>query len=264
MVFSSAVFLFAFLPIVFILHTAIRNTTVRNILLIVASLLFYAWGEPAYILLLLLSILVNFVLGRFVWGRKPVLAAGVVINLAFLIVFKYAGFIVQSLNAIPFINIREPGISMPIGISFYTFQAMSYVIDTYRDDEKRPGSFFDVMLYICLFPQLVAGPIVKYNSVREQLRDRQVGAEEISAGIRRFIIGLSKKMLIANVMAAAVDKMFALDMAQLDTASAWERCATFSRYILTFQATVIWLSEWVRCSDLHFRRTLTIRTPRPL
>ena len=127
----------------------------------------------------------------------------------------------QSLNAIPFINIREPGISMPIGISFYTFQAMSYVIDTYRDDEKRPGSFFDVMLYICLFPQLVAGPIVKYNSVREQLRDRQVGAEEISAGIRRFIIGLSKKMLIANVMAAAVDKMFALDMAQLDTASAW-------------------------------------------
>lgn len=217
--FSS--FLFAFLPIVFILHTAIRNTTVRNILLIVASLLFYAWGEPAYILLLLLSILVNFVLGRFVWGRKPVLAAGVVINLAFLIVFKYAGFIVQSLNAIPFINIREPGISMPIGISFYTFQAMSYVIDTYRDDEKRPGSFFDVMLYICLFPQLVAGPIVKYNSVREQLRDRQVGAEEISAGIRRFIIGLSKKMLIANVMAAAVDKMFALDMAQLDTASAW-------------------------------------------
>ena len=163
MVFSSAVFLFAFLPIVFILHTAIRNTTVRNILLIVASLLFYAWGEPAYILLLLLSILVNFVLGRFVWGRKPVLAAGVLINLAFLIVFKYAGFIVQSLNAIPFINIREPGISMPIGISFYTFQAMSYVIDTYRDDEKRPGSFFDVMLYICLFPQLVGGPLVKYN-----------------------------------------------------------------------------------------------------
>ncbi len=156
------------------------------------------------------------------YGQKAVCPpAGVVINLAFLIVFKYAGFIVQSLNAIPFINIREPGISMPIGISFYTFQAMSYVIDTYRDDEKRPGSFFDVMLYICLFPQLVAGPIVKYNSVREQLRDRQVGAEEISAGIRRFIIGLSKKMLIANVMAAAVDKMFALDMAQLDTASAW-------------------------------------------
>ena len=221
MVFSSAVFLFAFLPIVFIMHTAIRNTMARNILLIVASLLFYAWGEPVYILLLLLSILVNFVLGRFVWERKAVLAAGVVINLAFLIVFKYTGFIVQSLNAIPFINIKEPGISMPIGISFYTFQAMSYVIDTYRDEKKRPGSFFDVMLYICLFPQLVAGPIVKYNSVREQLRDRQVGAEEISAGICRFIIGLSKKMLIANVMAAAVDKMFALDMAQLDTASAW-------------------------------------------
>lgn len=221
MVFSSAVFLFAFLPIVFILHTAIRNTTARNVLLIAASLVFYAWGEPVYVLLLLASILVNFVLGRFVWGRKPVLVAAVVINLAFLIVFKYAGFIVDTINALPFVNLSVPAVSMPIGISFYTFQAMSYVIDTYRDEKKRPGSFLDVMLYVCLFPQLVAGPIVKYNSVREQLKHRQVSAQGISSGIQRFIVGLSKKMLIANVMAVAVDKMFALDVAQLDMASAW-------------------------------------------
>ena len=221
MVFSSAVFLFAFLPVVFILHTVIRNTTARNVLLIAASLIFYAWGEPVYVVLLLASILINYLLGRFVWGRKPVLVAAVIVNLAFLIVFKYAGFIVQSINAIPFISFKEPKISMPIGISFYTFQAMSYVIDTYRDERKRPGSFLDVMLYVCLFPQLVAGPIVKYNSVREQLQDRQVSAEGVASGIQRFIVGLSKKMLIANVMAVAVDRMFALDMAQLDMASAW-------------------------------------------
>lgn len=221
MVFSSAVFLFAFLPVVFILHTVIRNTTARNVLLIVASLIFYAWGEPVYVVLLLASILINYLLGRFVWGRKPVLVAAVIVNLAFLIVFKYAGFIVQSINAIPFISLKEPKISMPIGISFYTFQAMSYVIDTYRDERKRPGSFLDVMLYVCLFPQLVAGPIVKYNSVREQLQDRQISVEGTASGIQRFIVGLSKKMLIANVMAVAVDRMFALDMAQLDMASAW-------------------------------------------
>lgn len=221
MVFSSAVFLFAFLPVVFILHTVIRNTTARNVLLIAASLIFYAWGEPVYVVLLLASILINYLLGRFVWGRKPVLVAAVIVNLAFLIVFKYAGFIVQSINAIPFISLKEPKISMPIGISFYTFQAMSYVIDTYRDERKRPGSFLDVMLYVCLFPQLVAGPIVKYNSVREQLQDRQVSAEGTASGIQRFIVGLSKKMLIANVMAVSVDRMFALDMAQLDMASAW-------------------------------------------
>lgn len=221
MVFSSAVFLFAFLPVVFILHTVIRNTTARNVLLIVASLIFYAWGEPVYVVLLLASILINYLLGRFVWGRKPVLVAAVIVNLAFLIVFKYAGFIVQSINVLPFISLKEPKISMPIGISFYTFQAMSYVIDTYRDERKRPGSFLDVMLYVCLFPQLVAGPIVKYNSVREQLQDRQVSAEGTASGIQRFIVGLSKKMLIANVMAVAVDRMFALDMAQLDMASAW-------------------------------------------
>lgn len=221
MVFSSAVFLFAFLPVVFILHTVIRNTTARNVLLIAASLIFYAWGEPVYVVLLLASILINYLLGRFVWGRKPVLVAAVIVNLSFLIVFKYAGFIVQSINAIPFISLKEPKISMPIGISFYTFQAMSYVIDTYRDERKRPGSFLDVMLYVCLFPQLVAGPIVKYNSVREQLQDRQVSAEGTASGIQRFIVGLSKKMLIANVMAVAVDRMFALDMAQLDMASAW-------------------------------------------
>ena len=221
MVFSSAVFLFAFLPSVLIIHTLVRNTTVRNILLIVSSLLFYAWGEPVYVLLLLASIALNFLLGRFVWGRKPVLVIAVVANLAFLVVFKYAGFIVQSINMLPFVELKVPQVRMPIGISFYTFQALSYVIDTYREKEREPGSLLDVMLYVCLFPQLVAGPIVKYNSVRVQLKSRTVTTEGMADGVQRFIIGLSKKMLIANVMASAVDKMYALEMSQLDTASAW-------------------------------------------
>lgn len=221
MVFSSAVFLFAFLPSVLIIHTLVRNTTVRNILLIVASLLFYAWGEPVYVLLLLASIALNFLLGRFVWGRKPVLVIAVVANLAFLVVFKYAGFIVQSINMLPFVELKVPQVRMPIGISFYTFQALSYVIDTYREKEREPGSLLDVMLYVCLFPQLVAGPIVKYNSVRVQLKSRTVTPEGMADGVQRFIIGLSKKMLIANVMASAADKMYALEMSQLDTASAW-------------------------------------------
>ena len=221
MVFSSAVFLFAFLPVVLILHTVIRNIRVRNLLLIVASLFFYAWGEPVYILLLLASVCINYFFGRVVWGRKPVLAAAVVINLAILVVYKYAGFITELINLLPFVQLPVPQVRMPIGISFYTFQALSYVIDTYRGEKKEHGSFLDVMLYVCLFPQLVAGPIVKYNSVKEQFKSRKVTSEGLYIGIRKFIIGLSKKMLIANVMAVAADEMFALPVAQLDMASAW-------------------------------------------
>lgn len=224
MVFSSATFLFIFLPVVLILHTVIRNTTARNALLILASLLFYSYGEPALVVLLLVSIIMNYAFGRIICAvenKKAVLTVAVILNLAMLIVFKYAGFLVELINYVPFIDLPVPIIRMPIGISFYTFQALSYVIDTYRDEKRQPGKFFDVMLYISLFPQLVAGPIVKYNSVREQIGNRQVSAEEIGDGIIRFIIGLSKKMLIANTMAGAADAMFALGGGQLDTLSAW-------------------------------------------
>lgn len=223
MIFSSAVFLFAFLPVVILLHTAIQNTTARNVLLILASLLFYGWGEPVYILLLIFSIGFNYAMGRMAAGgrRKAAVAAAAAVNLAMLAVFKYAGFLTEAVNTLPFVNLPVPKVRMPIGISFYTFQALSYVIDTYKDEEGRYGSLFDVMLYICLFPQLVAGPIVKYHSVRKQLAHRTVTLEGMYSGIRRFIVGLSKKMLIANTMAAAADKMFALSAWELDMASAW-------------------------------------------
>ncbi len=223
MVFSSAVFLFIFLPIVLIAHTLIRNTTVRNILLIIASLIFYAFGEPVYIVLLLMSVLVNYLFGRVlaVNKKKPVLACAVVLNLMLLVVFKYTGFIVETINYIPGVNIPVPSIVMPIGISFFTFQAISYIIDVYRDKAPVKAGFFDVLLYISLFPQLIAGPIVQYRTVAEQIKSRIVTVDGFAGGIRRFVIGLSKKMLIANTMGFAADKIFALETGLIDMPLGW-------------------------------------------
>ena len=223
MVFSSGVFLFLFLPVVILLHTVIRNNKIRNGMLIVASLIFYAYGEPVYILLLLASVVVNYFLGRAVAQSrsKAVLAIAVIFNIGVLVVFKYTGFIVETINCLPGISIPGPKITMPIGISFFTFQAVSYVIDTYRSEERKAAGFLDVLLYISLFPQLIAGPIVKYNSIKEALADRKVTVDGLTKGIRRFIVGLSKKMLIANAMGYVADTVFALDAATVDTPLAW-------------------------------------------
>lgn len=226
MVFSSAIFLFAFLPIVILMHTFITSIRIRNALLIVASLVFYSFGEPVYVLLLLLSIIVNFVAGRFLAVNKGksgkiILAIVVVINLLLLVVFKYAGYLLECVNLLPFVSLPVPHIRMPIGISFFTFQALSYVIDTYKRESAKRSSFWEVCLYICLFPQLVAGPIVKYGSIKDAISDRKVTIEKLSEGIGYFIIGLSKKMLIANVCATAADKMFALELSNVNIAVAW-------------------------------------------
>lgn len=223
MVFSSAVFLFVFLPIVLMAHTVIKNNNARNVLLIVASLIFYAFGEPVYILLLLLSVAVNYAFG-WVLGRnksKAVLAVAVILNIGILVIFKYTGFIVEMLNYIPGINIPVPEITMPIGISFFTFQAISYIVDVYRDKAPQRAGFFDVLLYISLFPQLIAGPIVQYRTVADQIKDRRINIDKFAAGIRRFILGLSKKMLLANTVGYAADKIFSLDAGGIDTPLAW-------------------------------------------
>ena len=223
MVFSSAVFLFIFLPVVLILHTVIKNNTVRNGLLIVASLIFYAFGEPVYIMLLIVSVCVNYVFGRVLASNKSkiLLTASVAANVLLLVVYKYAGFLAELVNALPFVNIPVPHIVMPIGISFFTFQAISYIIDTYRSEsDDRPG-FFDVLLYISLFPQLIAGPIVRYNSIKNEIRKRTVTVDKLSSGLRRFSVGLAKKMLIANTVGGAADRIFAMDTASIDTPLAW-------------------------------------------
>lgn len=223
MVFSSGVFLFIFLPVVLIAHTLIRNNTARNGLLIAASLIFYAYGEPIYIAMLIGSVAVNYIFGSILQKRKykPVLIIAVLANILLLVVFKYAGFLIEIINIIPGVALPVPELIMPIGISFFTFQAISYIIDTYRSEEAEKTSFFKVLLYISLFPQLIAGPIVKYNTIRNQISDRKVTADGMAAGIRRFIIGLSKKMLISNAVGYAADTVFAMQTADIGTPLAW-------------------------------------------
>lgn len=223
MVFSSGVFLFIFLPAVLLAHTLIKSNSVRNGLLIAASLVFYAYGEPVYVLLLIASVGVNYIFGRILASRKSkgLLALAVVFNLSLLVVYKYTGFLAESLNLLPFVKLPVPKITMPIGISFFTFQAISYVADTYRSKDNEKTGFADVLLYISLFPQLIAGPIVKYNSVKEQISARSVTTDKLAAGIRRFVIGLSKKMLLANPMGYAADRIFGMDTGAIDTPLAW-------------------------------------------
>lgn len=223
MVFGSAVFLFIFLPIVLILHTIIKNTTIRNGLLIVSSLIFYAFGEPVYVLLLLGSVAFNYAFGRILYERKNkvILAVAVAVNLLLLTVFKYTGFLVESFNGIFNTAIPVPQIVMPIGISFFTFQAISYIVDVYRGKTDKKAGFFEVLLYISLFPQLVAGPIVQYRTVADAIKDRKVTVDAFSSGTRKFIIGLSKKMLLANAMGLVADKVFAMSAGTIDTPLAW-------------------------------------------
>lgn len=226
MVFSSLVFISVFLPVVFILYSAVPNLKFRNGLLIVASLVFYAYGEPVYVLLMLFSSVLNYVSARLMrkkdgTGNKAALAAAVVLNLGMLGVFKYAGFFVQSLNTVTGMTLPVPQIVLPIGISFFTFQALSYVIDVYRGTVEVQRNYFKVLLYITFFPQLIAGPIVKYRDISEQINNRSQSIEKIALGFRRFICGLAKKVLIANTMGQVADVIFKADSGELSALTAW-------------------------------------------
>lgn len=212
MVFSSFVFLCIFFPVVLILHTVIKNTAIRNTLLIIASLLFYGYGEPKYIILLVISSLVNYLFGLAVEKNrsKLILTVAVIFNLGILVVFKYLGLFVTTINSfLPSgLLINSVEIPLPIGISFYTFQALSYVIDVYRDETPVQKNFAKLLLYISFFPQLIAGPIVKYHDIDVQLTERTTSFVEIRNGIYRFCVGLSKKVLIANSLAYVADSLF--------------------------------------------------------
>ena len=227
MVFSSLAFICVFLPAVFLLHQLIPGFKGKNALLIVASLLFYAYGEPVFIVLMIVSTLFNWLFGLLIGktashkARKGWVAAAVVVNLAFLGTFKYASMAVSTVNGIAGLAIPDPSIALPIGISFYTFQAMSYVIDVYRGDVEAQSSYPKVLLYIAFFPQLIAGPIVKYHDVEAQLSERHASLADIAAGFRRFCIGLGKKVLIANTMAVAVDSIYAAQLDHVNIAVAW-------------------------------------------
>ena len=207
MVFSSLVFLFIFLPAVLALYY-ITPRRFRNLTLFVADLVFYAWGEPKLVILMMVSIVVNYAAGILLGlSRKKkklsklILILDIVINLGLLGFFKYAGFIGETLNfVLPFVNIPVIKVALPIGISFYTFQTMSYTIDVYRNTVSVQKNFITFGTYVSLFPQLIAGPIVRYEDVAAQLMSRRESLEQFSSGVKLFLIGLSKKILIANEM----------------------------------------------------------------
>ena len=226
MVFSSAVFLFIFLPVVFVLSRVLPAIRAKNILLLIASLLFYAFGEPVYILLMLASIVVNFTAGRLLplCGKgldKLVLALAVVLNLGMLSLFKYTDFFLTTVNQVFSLEIPLTGIALPVGISFFTFQGLSYVIDVYRDREMCAKSIVKLALYISLFPQLIAGPIVIYHDVANQIDHRETTPELTADGVRRFVLGLGKKLLLANTAGRMADLVFTATAQQLDIRVAW-------------------------------------------
>ncbi len=225
MVFSSLAFLCIFLPTVFLLYTVIPNLKIRNALLIIASLMFYGYGEPVYVFLMIFSSFFNYLCALWVASKpqksKLALVTAVVINLGILGVFKYTGFIVGSINDLLGLAIPVPQISLPIGISFFTFQALSYVVDVYTDKVGVQKNFFNILLYVSFFPQLIAGPIVKYHDINEQIDNRQQNLDKIAMGMRRFICGMGKKVLIANTMGQVTDIIFASELSQLSILTAW-------------------------------------------
>ena len=216
MVFSSTIFLCVYLPLV-LLGYYICPKKGRNLFLLIVSLVFYAWGEPKYVFLMIFSILVNYIFGRLMdknRGRqkrmKLLLVLSVVIDLGLLSVFKYTDFIITNVNAIFGSSFDLLNIALPIGISFYTFQAMSYTIDVYRNDVRVQKNLIDFGMYITMFPQLIAGPIVRYADVQDQLAERSVTTADFSEGVMRFVVGLGKKVLLANQMGAVWSDIYAL------------------------------------------------------
>ena len=237
MVFSSPIFLFIFLPAAFVIYRLLPGLKIRNCFLAIISIVFYSFGQLEYVPLFLISILLNYFSGliliRAEHGRKLILVFSVAANLLILAWFKYTDFLVSNINVAFSCAIPQPGIILPIGISFFTFQGMSYVIDTYRDQTAGTDSFIKVLLYISFFPQLIAGPIVKYHDIAEQIDSRTVSPELSAQGIGRFIVGLSKKVLIANVVGSAADNVFnnLLPTTQFDFASAWVGAFCYSLQI---------------------------------
>ena len=221
MVFSSVIFLCLFLPIVLGGYYLLPKREAKNLWLIAASLLFYAFSGLWYVLLLLFSVFCNYLAGLFVSGRKGVLYVAVAVNLGVLGVFKYLTFLVRTVDQLPGVAITVSSIVLPVGISFFTFQGLSYVIDVYRNERLKSTRFRDVLLYIALFPQLVAGPIVRYEDVADEIKGRRHTLEQLANGLRRFIIGLSKKLLIADVCGSVVTLIYSAERSVLDSRTAW-------------------------------------------
>ncbi len=233
MVFSSTIFLCVYLPLV-LLGYYICPKKGRNLFLLIVSLVFYAWGEPKYVFLMMFSIVINYAFGLLMDKHrgdpkrlKLMLVLSVIIDLGLLSVFKYTDFIITNVNSIFSTGFDLLNIALPIGISFYTFQAMSYTIDVYRDDVRVQRNLIDFGMYITMFPQLIAGPIVRYSDVQDQLAERRVTTDDFSAGIMRFVVGLGKKVLLANQMGAVWSGIYALG-GDVSALMAWTGAAAYT------------------------------------
>lgn len=226
MVFSSVLFLFRFLPI-FMLCYFVAPQRIKNFILLLGSLFFYAWGEPVYVVLMLFSTISDYLHGELIERHrgsrkaKVLLVSSILINLLLLGFFKYADFLIRAFNgaagtAIPLLNLP-----LPIGISFYTFQTMSYTIDVYRGEARAQKNLLDFGVFVTMFPQLIAGPIVKYRHIADKLHDRRTDVESVSYGLKRFVTGLAKKVLIANNMGALWTEIAAMNYNEMSVAAAW-------------------------------------------
>lgn len=232
MVFSSLIFLWVFLPAIFVLYFTAKEQY-RNVILLAASLFFYAWGEPVYVFIMILSILVNYYCGLKIGidderKRRVALICGIGVNLALLGFFKYTGFFTENVNAIFGLRVEVKSLPLPIGISFYTFQSISYLVDIYRRVCCPQKNIIKMGLFISFFPQLIAGPILKYHDIAGQIDKRLVTLPLFNEGAVRFLLGLAKKVIIANVMAKTADEIFTLGAADLSTPAAWIGVAAYT------------------------------------
>lgn len=233
MVFSRLFFLYLFLPVCMFIYACVGGIKRKNTVLVVFSLIFYAWGEPTYVLLMLLSAFVNYGAGllieKFRGSRKDDIAvySAVVFNLLMLGIFKYSGFLVENINALFSSQIPVPKVALPIGISFYTFQNISYVVDCHWEKIKTQRNFKNYMVYISLFPQLIAGPIVRYSTIESEINNRKVNVNDITYGLNRMILGLAKKVLLSNQLSIIVDDMLG-NIGKASVFGAWFGAAVYA------------------------------------
>ena len=274
MVFSDLFFIFVFLPVFLLCYMSAwlidkkwlgteeqPVTGARNAVLVTFSLIFYAWGEPVYVFLMLGSVVVNYLAGRIIDSqeshRKAALVAGIVVNLLILGTFKYAGFFAQTLCDAG-LTVPIPKISLPIGISFYTFQSISYLVDIYRREAPVQRRFVNLLLYISMFPQLIAGPIVRYEIVALEIKDRRVTPYDFVEGSYRFLIGLGKKVILANQLSEISDQFLANNLDNLSTTGAWVGIAAFTLQIFfDFSGYSDMAIGLGRCMGFHFAENFT-------
>lgn len=236
MVFSNLFFLFIFLPLNLISYYLVKGTKYKNVVLIIFSLIFYAWGEPIWIGLLILSTFINYIhaiyIERFRYNKykKYILISDILLNLSILGIFKYSGFFIENINYLLNLDITIKSISLPIGISFYTFQTLSYTIDVYNEKVKAQKSFYKLLMYVSMYPQLIAGPIVRYIDIATEIDNREYSLDNIYYGINRFLIGLFKKVLIANIAGKFVVTYMGSDISSITVLESW-----FGIFMFTIQ-----------------------------